>query len=512
MISVEKAVKIFRVDNPGPYALIDSGLPMWVDEEPDWENHLNGSKSLCVTPIGYDNTCYWGAIDIDAKGDNPAVNHPAVQVFIDEHKLPLNLFYSKSGKGAHAYLFSPKPVPAIEMRAVLTLYSLLLRPLLDDKNDMEIFPKQDELMEGDNGSCIRPPYFGERCAPLFEGEPQVRNIISIPPCLVHLPEEGERNNFIYHIANFLALSEVTSIKSLVHSINRSLDDPLPVEEADKTIASAQRQRNRKGSGFGLGCSSCPDSKKLTCKFSSQLKVRQTSDVMTVEIVHFLAEDPKIRLTVEGKSLNFDTESAFNNHEVRLSFLTKHRTPAIPMMKKGEWTMMMHSLLEGAEHIEEVTHRDKGHFIVQKLKAWSKNFKPGVSALFSGTPCFISDTEAVVFPHDMYNWFMQTGVMGITREDINTTLESVGAPVVMQGSPAIKIPLSLLDVKTPGIEIPLIFDIAPEDVVIECGEGGKAIFKTKEGIRIELTNSYIKEHSEIQERIMEATSTNIKVGF
>ena len=234
-----KLKKLFRVDNPGPHALIDLKIPMWIDEPPDWEKHFSGEAGLCITPIGRDNTCYWGALDIDSKGEAPEVNHPALQAFIKEHRLPLNLFKSKSGRGAHAYLFSPKPVPAAEIIAILRMYSLILKPLLDQENGVEIFPKQDELLDDDNGSCIRPPYFGNKCQPIFEGEPQSVTVISIPPCLINLPDEGDRNNYIYHVTNFLMLSGIINVKPLVHIINSSLDDPLPQDEAEKTISSAQ---------------------------------------------------------------------------------------------------------------------------------------------------------------------------------------------------------------------------------------------------------------------------------
>ncbi len=511
-MELDKLKKLFRVDNPGQHAHIDLAIPMWQDGEPDWENHFNGKNSLCVTPIGRDNTCYWGALDIDSKGDSKPVHHESLQEFCTEHKIPLNIFRSKSGKGAHAYLFSPDPVPAQEIRAILYMYSLLLKPLLDKSNGIEIFPKQDELIGDDNGSCIRPPYFGDKCQPVFEGDPVVKSIISIPPCLSAIPEEGDRNNFVYHSTNFLMLSGMQNVKVLVQRIGDNMDDPLPTSEIEKTVASAQRQRSRKGTGFGLGCTYCPDSRKKSCQFSSQLKIKQTTDIMQVQIVHYLAEDPKIRLTVEGKSLTFDTEEAFNNHSVRVKFITNHRTPAIPLMKKGEWGLMLHSLLDDADHIDEVTHRDKGHFIVQKLKAWSKNFKPGISGMYSGVPCFISDSEVLVFPHDVYNWFVQTGVVGITREDIIATLESLGEPTVMQGSPAIKIPVDILDTKSPGLEIPIISDIDPGQVVVEAGSDGTAIFKTKEGVQISLTNSYIQEHPEIKRQMIEVTKTNININF
>lgn len=508
----ERMEKLFRVDNPVRYANIDLPIPIWKEGEPDWQSHLEGTTGLCITPIGRDSTCYWGALDIDSKGDAPAVNHQWLVEFVEAHRLPLNIYKSKSGKGAHAYLFSPKPVPAPEIRGILRLYSLILRPYLDESNGIEVFPKQDKLVGDDNGSCIRPPYFGNKCQPAFEGEPIVRPVISIPPCLVALPDEGDRNNYVYHVTNFLMLSDIINVKPLVHTVNGSLDEPLLVQEVDRTVASAQRQRSRKGMGFGLGCTSCPDSKKATCKFSSQLKIRSTSDLMTVQIVHYIADDPKIRLIVEGKSLVFDTEEAFNNHAVRLGFITKHRTSVVPMMKKGEWNSMMHSLLEEAEHIEDITHRDKGHAIIQKIKKWSKDFKNGVNRMFSGTPCFISETEVLIFPHDVYTWFINTGVMGITREDINTTLESIGTPIIMQGFPAIKIPAKVLEVKSPGLEIPIVSNIDPEELLVEAGSDGTAIFKNKEGVQISLTNSYIKDHPEIMARMVEVTKTSINIGF
>lgn len=511
-ITVDKIKKLFKVDNRGRHALLDGAFPKWMDTEPCWEDHITGKMPLCITPIGYNNTCYFGALDIDAKGDAPPVNHEMVQHFIEEHSLPLNLYYSKSGKGAHAYIFSPFPVAAVDMRNTLKLFAILISHLIAKENEIEVFPKQDELKEGEDGNCIRPPYFGKKSGPLFKGEPIVKQLVSLPPCLSMLPEEGDRNNFIYHMTNFLVLCEATNVKKLMHILNENVDSPLTPLEVDRTVASAQRQRGRKGSGFGLGCSHCPDSRKDKCKFSSQLRIKETYDVVTIEIVHYIAEDPKIRVTVDDKSLVFSVDDVFNNHKVRLDFIMKHRITDVPPMKKSEWYTMIHDMLESAEHVDIITHRDKGHFIIQHLRKWSKDFKSGVSYLYSGTPVFISNDEVMAFAHDVYNRFISTGVQGITRDDINITLESIGKLTIINGSPAIKIPVDILGIHAPGLEIPVINDMNPDDVMVCNDPDGNVIFKNKEGVQIELTNTFIKENPEIQRQILEKTNVGIKANF
>lgn len=511
-MEIGKMKKMFRVDNPGKFANIDGKIPMWSSGEPSWKDHLNGTNSLCVTPIGRDNTCYWGALDIDSKGDSPSVNHEAIQMFIEEHSLPLNLFYSKSGKGAHVYIFSTVPTPAINMVATLKLYATLIAPLLHETNGIEIFPKQTELGPDDNGSCIRPPYFGNKCQPLFEKDPIIKPAITLPPCLQTEPEEGDRNNFIYHMSNFLVISGATSVKRLMETINNSLVDPLPDVEVDRTVASAMRQRSRKGAKFGLGCTHCPDIKKDKCKFFSQVRVNSISESVSIEIVHYIAENPNVRMTVEGKSIIFSMDDLFDNHKVRLDFILKHRITSVPLTGKKDWYTLLHDMLETAEHVDVITHRDKGHFILQQLKKWSKDFKSGISHLYSGTPVFISKDEVALFPHDVFNRFNTMGVQGVTREDINIALESMGSPLIFNGEPLIKVPAGIFGTRSEGIEVQVVNDIDENEVSVCNDEDGNVIFKNHIGAVIELTNTYIKEHPAIQRKILEMTNTNININY
>ena len=73
---------LFRVDNPNNHALIDTQFPKTVNALPDFDKHLSGDNCLCITPLGKDNTCYFGALDIDAKEDTPPIDHQKVQKFI----------------------------------------------------------------------------------------------------------------------------------------------------------------------------------------------------------------------------------------------------------------------------------------------------------------------------------------------------------------------------------------------------------------------------------------------
>jgi hypothetical protein len=119
---------------------------------------------------------------------------------------------------------------------------------------------------------------------------------------------------------------------------------------------------------------------------------------------------------------------------------------------------------------------------------------------------------MMFSHDVYNRLIATGVQGITREDINITLESIGKLSIIDGSPAIKIPVQMLGVTTPGLEVQVINDMDPKDVIVDNDSEGKVIFKDQNGARIELTNTFIKEHPEIQKKILEKTRTGINVTF
>ena len=116
-------------------------------DEELWSKHLNGELGLGVVPIRKDNTCLWGAVDVDVY-DNLDIEEWS-NLIPD----PLILCRSKSG-GAHIYLFANSPVSAKVMRKKLALVARAV-----GHPSAEIFPKQDLLEAGGTGNWINMPYF-----------------------------------------------------------------------------------------------------------------------------------------------------------------------------------------------------------------------------------------------------------------------------------------------------------------------------------------------------------------
>ncbi|MER8972140.1 AAA family ATPase [Mesorhizobium sp. M0800] len=121
-----------------------------------WRQHLDGERSLGVSPVRDDGTCIWGAIDHDDRQADLAAIFDAVE----RERLPLCVCRSKSG-GAHLFLFMAAPVPAADIQRALR--GALRR--LDLPDDTEIFPKQvvagcPQDKATTSTSWLNMPYFG----------------------------------------------------------------------------------------------------------------------------------------------------------------------------------------------------------------------------------------------------------------------------------------------------------------------------------------------------------------
>ena len=115
------------------------------------QQHINGEQGVGAIPITQENTCRFGALDVDVYD----LDHKALQDKIQKLKLPLVHCRTKSG-GAHLYMFLKDWQPASLVREYLTEMSIAL-----GFSGCEIFPKQDSLLveRGDLGNFINMPYF-----------------------------------------------------------------------------------------------------------------------------------------------------------------------------------------------------------------------------------------------------------------------------------------------------------------------------------------------------------------
>ena len=117
--------------------------------EHHWQRHLASETAITPVPICSDDTCTWGAIDID----NYELKGHWKWYFIDQcKKLDLVPCRSKSG-GLHLYSFASEPILADRMvnRLAVARDELRLHP------STEIFPKQTKL-NGKIGNGITLPY------------------------------------------------------------------------------------------------------------------------------------------------------------------------------------------------------------------------------------------------------------------------------------------------------------------------------------------------------------------
>ena len=144
-----------------------------------WTNHLEGKESVGIVPIREDNSCVWGAIDIDIY---PLKLDELVERLVRRNELPFVVARSKSG-GAHVYCFVKEPVPASVMQGKLKEIASAL-----GYGTAEIFPKQTKLLleKGDRGNILNMPYFGGNTSTRYCHNDQGEGILDLEEFIAHV--------------------------------------------------------------------------------------------------------------------------------------------------------------------------------------------------------------------------------------------------------------------------------------------------------------------------------------
>lgn len=192
----------------------------------NYKAHLEGKKSLGVYPLLPDNTCKFFAIDLDEKNFEKA---KAIRKELSSHYVYTYIAKSKS-KGYHIYGFLSEPVPAVELRKVLS-YAL---NKLNIK--AELFPKQDKIDEKTQyGNYINLPSFGETRPFLANDE----TAVELPKAMKLFRKNGTTELFI-------ALRMIPDVKpkvieqKLPSSKKRKKGDPPCIEMMLKGISEGGR--------------------------------------------------------------------------------------------------------------------------------------------------------------------------------------------------------------------------------------------------------------------------------
>lgn len=130
------------------------------------EKHLRGDEAnasdvIGIYPLLKDETCTFLAVDFDDEGFEKDI-----QAFRDacrEKEVPVAIERSRSGKGAHAWIFFDTPVSARQARRMgsgILTYAMNMRSSIAFKSYDRLFPNQDTMPSGGFGNLIALPLQG----------------------------------------------------------------------------------------------------------------------------------------------------------------------------------------------------------------------------------------------------------------------------------------------------------------------------------------------------------------
>ena len=121
-------------------------------------DHLAGRHTVGIYPLLTDDTCYFLSTDFDESGWREDVR--AFMESCHELSVPAALEISRSGNGAHVWIFFADPLPAREARR---LGAALISHICDRTRQLSLssydrfFPNQDTLPKGGFGNLIALP-------------------------------------------------------------------------------------------------------------------------------------------------------------------------------------------------------------------------------------------------------------------------------------------------------------------------------------------------------------------
>jgi len=234
-----------------------------------WKEHLAGKQALGIIPIKADDSCVWGAIDVD----DYSLDLVAFSKTIRTLKLPLIPMRTKSG-GCHLCAFMKEPIPASDMKDKLAEIAASL-----GHGKAEIFPKQSHVLvdKGDMGNWLNMPYFGGNNSTRYgldeNGEAwsledflkaaektrltaeEFENIkVEIgagvledgPPCLQILVTqgfpEGTRNNGLFNLGVYCRMGFPDQWEAQLEELNtKFMDPPLSSKEVRAIVKQLQKK-------------------------------------------------------------------------------------------------------------------------------------------------------------------------------------------------------------------------------------------------------------------------------
>lgn len=369
-------------------------------EQSDYLSHLLGKTGIGIVPLLKNDKCWFGAIDIDIKGDAKLFeSHEELEAKVRKYDLPLMVFRSKSN-GAHLYLFAEQPISARLMQDRLTEFAALL-----GYGGCEIFPKQiTRIKDGDVGNWINLPLHGDKRTAIYEGKELEREkalklsnymrisesdlrafaiknkdlFVDGPPCLQKIATigigEGNRNNALFNISLYMRRKFPDNWQEKLQEFNEeSVDPPLQSEE----ISEIAKQSIKKG--YNYTCSTAPIcnfcDRKTCLKREFGINNGSSDDdgsyiLPITGIVKYVAGKDSYRWGVNTgiAMLEFSTPEILSLDSHRIKFLELLNI-IIPPMKTKDFLKQMSDLLEKVETIHDPEDASETGQIVSGIERW-----------------------------------------------------------------------------------------------------------------------------------------------
>lgn len=337
-----------------------------------WEKHLAGEHTLGIVPIREDNSCCFGAIDVDVYDLDIA----ALEKKVVDFGLPLVVCASKSS-GAHLYLFLLEPVAASVVRATLLNWSSLL-----GYPTSEVFPKQNSLAnDQDVGNWINMPYYNttERNAIIGGRKASIGKFIERayglcvleeqlelqeseefmadgPPCLEHLCRngfpEGARNNGLFDLGVYARLKYGDhDWEEKVEDYNRQYMSPGTSKEVQQVIRSLSKKV------YYYMCNQPPiaDHCNKTLCMMRKYGVGSNEDssefpVAIENLQKVMSVPPIYYVDINGVRCQLESEALLNQGKFR-KICVENIDFLPPLVKQKLWGDTVNKLLSESEKIE-----------------------------------------------------------------------------------------------------------------------------------------------------------------